>query len=321
MNECKGYLFEFAVSLELSKIYQLEKVFLNSIPPVLYQKILQYQVDFSNHKYQELQIIIKLAQQSSELIAKRFPQADHLRLSGKIASEFDLLGQSEADLIIESQGSSHGISLKLTMHKGDIHTKSAGYKSILSKYFSSYFPQALEDQEELNRFLEREFSQMALDLNLDQGLDPRSDFSLWNELGLPTLPGELDIELKERVHYYYYQLKLKLEKILKTYKEFDSKLFDQALSPFLGQTDSRVLGLIVSYDLEGRADFQFIDTDLSSRIQKLEFPLSEAKNSYFDLKIYQQEKAEITLRMRIKPMNEFTVPGIKVNSSLILTNS
>ena len=306
LNECKGYLFEYALSAHLSKVIDQYEKFISKIPPNLEQMILKYQTDLYQIAPDFIEKIQRAVDQSSKMMAPYLRGIDEVSLIGKVSNS------DESDILfLKNDQIQYGLSVKLSFQKSDLHTKSAGYQSILAKYFTSFY-EVNSDQSSMNEFLDYEYRNLAHKLYESVEMEISDDLSQWKASNQATLPGDLGTEQKKILHLYYEKLSIKLYEILLRYYEEDSELFIKSILPLAGMSSSHIIYLSAQITekediIELKEQSDYLSANRVEFIQQ---------KSYVDMNLFMDDKKIVRIKLRIKPMNEFIQIGVKVNASI-----
>ena len=208
------------------------------------------------------------------------------------------------------------LGLKLCRKGSFVNTKSGGIKSFFTRYFSS-FEQASFFQERVNRETEASYQHMAQTLYEMNGLEFLGSFDeRWAGCGKSSLPGEVNPKERDVVLHFYYRLIKEFHEAFCYFSRHDRECFRHCLLALLGVSHKGMMKMITFYDRSPLKKYIFDSTvveDWSKLYCALKnsevLPLRE-KRSSFELAF-----APHRLQIRLKPMNTFTVPGLKVNCS------
>ncbi len=318
LNEYKGNLFEYLVTLILTKKYKLEAQFVTSLGAD-FRSMLSQCENFIRNNYPELLIDLpRLASGLAEQIEKtiELTSATSIHQIGKVAMASQDQRFGEADILIKDGDKQFPISIKLSKQHAYVNTKSAGLKSFFSKYFTS--DAALKLQEELNQFSDMAFDDMSYKIHEEAGIEYDSAFKNWKENGLTELPGELDEVY--RVHYleYLYAVIEKLHGILVSLYQNNTKEFATSLLPLLGFSQLDVVQATCYYkaqkDGKGYGDDCTVVETSKSIVNNLdEIEVGEYKKGVANFNIYFPDRI---LQIRLKAMNRFTSKSFKINCSV-----
>lgn len=318
INEYKGNLFEYLLGQNLAKHFALEAAFQESLPASLRDRLAFYE-DFllqnDRELYKRLPLLASSVSQS--LIPSLNFDVTQICLVGKLSGQNEREEWGEADLILLGKQSQRKISLKLCKENAFVNTKSAGLKSFIEKYFNA-FPESFLWQQKLNEKVEKDFYKMAHSLYERVGLEFKGQFdSAWSEAGFSELPGELESSLSELVLSYYSEQAKYLKNCLEFFYNENPRLFCQSLFPLLGLAGEDILQVICFHGVAQGERYQLKDISLMEMYQLNEKfntfsfgPWDEGKSS-FEIRF-----EKLTLQIRCKPMNKFTVPALKINCSI-----
>ncbi|MFZ8933408.1 MAG: hypothetical protein ACO20H_05375 [Bacteriovoracaceae bacterium] len=309
VNEYKGNLLEFMLARSIAQSYGLEVNFLKGLDSQLMKTLSQYEKELRKVSPELLKTLPLIAQQVFETIKKQLPQK--VTMVDVIGKKAQYAQYKEADILIGHSEGLIPLSLKLCKDNSYINTKSGGIKSFFTKYFSE-FEGINKLQSDLNFQSSVAFEQMAFDLHEYFGLSYKGFFS--DEFIMKAkseLPGHLSEDLKKIVHHYYYQCIQKFYELFILLSEKDEALFSKSLMPILGLGHADMWQVAVLY----KKDYLVSKIHLQKSIKGLSAPFKliplKPNKSYF----YLQIGADI-LQIRMKPMNKYTVEGLKVNCSV-----
>ena len=310
LNELKGNLFEFLLGLKIATKHECQEQFFRDFHPSYRETLSAYET-WLRQKRPHLAIQLPLlAEASFKEVARIIDfKVQEVKLTGRLAKE--------ADIVLAGKEKSLTLSLKLCKKGSFVNTKSGGIFSFVSKYFSPlYREEASVLQEQLNKKTYMSFHQMGLALYEAAGLDKfEGEFTEeWDERGFGHLPGQLPHHLKEIVFKHYQRVIGELYRIFKILLARPT-LFSKALGPIMGLTSPEVNQLLCfhkgtdNYQLAGVKIFAGLDLEkLLSSMQLNEYRGFEAG---FEIAL----KGRV-VQIRVKPMNKFTVMGLKVNCSI-----
>lgn len=308
LNEYKGNLLEFLVAKELAKSFCLEKKFYNDLDRELQTVFLSYEADLRHRDPHLLKKLPIFAKKMASLILDEIKgEVDRIEVIGKKAQYGEF---KEADILVLGKDMT-ALSLKMCKYNCYINTKSGGVRSFFKKYFN-HFQEATNDQQKLNHQLDIHFSKMGFDLYESQNLDYEGKIGrdLVDVLGT-ELPGQLEGEPKFIVHNFYYSVMKDFFKVLSKYYLEDKKKFLNCLYPLLGFGNDKIIQVMAlyknQYELE-KVVLKKKEDLLNNDIELCD--LNESK-SFFEIKVCRD-----ILQIRLKPMNKFTVSGLKVNCSV-----
>lgn len=325
LNECKGNLFEFLVAQGLGSYSKVEVDFLLNLPVDFKTRLLSYEELMRTNEPALLLNLPKLAEQTVGQIVNDSTVSNQIFKSwnviGKMMATNDNELWNETDIvgIYDSLGVEKKltISLKLTKDHSFTNTKSAGVKSFITKYFSSFnqthHSYLISLQNELNSEVDSSFLQMGHKLYEAIDADFKGSFdSRWSDRH-SELPGELSDDLREIVHGNYNRVALKLSTLLNKLKERDSDLFFKSLYSLCGFGHNEIVQVNCfhqNYEFKKVSIKKFEDY-FSDELKVFEIlPLKKSASS-IDIVI-----GKIVLQIRVKPMNKFTTPAYKINCSI-----
>lgn len=321
INEFKGNLFEYLVGQKLSQASNIESDFIHSFGGELKNLLGSYELWLRKNDPVCLRELPSLAAQTcSELSSKLPSKINKIRVVGKSAggSHNEVVG--EADIILEGPENITPISLKLCKKGAFVNTKSAGIRSFFHKYFSPTFGNiATEKQNHLDDFLDQSFERMGHELYQSCGLEFKGKFD--SDWTLGELPGQLEPEMREIIWKHYQRV---IKEIYNSVLEFfntNEDTLKKSLKLLLGFGEENLIQAICFHkevSLGGKKSrYQFSEL----KIHKEEdffgnnsiIKINELKAGISSFEIVLNN---FVLQIRVKPMNKFTVPAMKINCSL-----
>lgn len=322
LNECKGNLFEFLVAQRFAAKTALEDQFLIDLPSDFKLKLRDYEELIRSHDSRLLVKLPHLATYTFQSIWEDLSLESYHFTGWKVIGK--LVGINESDTwnetdIVGTYKTENGqtknlpISLKLTKDQSFTSTKSAGVKSFLQKYFSSFGQLSLDYQTELNSAVDDSYLRMGHKLYafIDEEFQGNFD-SRWTN-HYPELPGELDIEMRHIVHDNYYRVALKLSAILNELKSINAGLFYDSMASLCGFGHEEIIQVNCfhnNYELKEVLIKKSSDIFSKSEMVCDILPLKEQSSSV------EIRMRNLVLQVRIKPMNKFTTAAYKVNCSI-----
>ena len=319
INEIKGNLFEYLVAKNLACHYKIERDFVKGFTGGLRKKLTSYQEWLLHEDSGLYHRLFSLSDSVSESLLSRLPKNIHqVAVIGKITGASHNQVFKEGDILLSDKKHFVPISLKLCKDCSFVNTKSGGVRSFLLKYFTR-LPECHKWQLKLTTAVEQNFARMAHELYDATGLEFSGKFDeQWEQSGLGDLPGALPEDLSRIVGNYYSRV---IGVIYEAFVDFYQNAKDQfidALNPLVGIGDSRIIQVICfhtgtspgpnRYSLARISIRDFSDLKSFRKISIM--PLKKGISS-FEIKM-----GEVVLQIRLKPMNKFTVPALKVNCSV-----
>lgn len=317
INELKGNLFEFLVGQCLANSFGLEGDYLGSISKEFRDRLHTYELWLQTHSPDLLEKLPLLAKSTADFYIKNEPESvDAILLVGKVLGGSSDQRAKEADLLLKIKDRLASLSLKLCKENSFVNTKSAGARSFYPKYFRVHFPSAVPAQNNLNHKLEEDYKEVSLALHEMAGLEPEQQFGKsWQEAKLPLLPGQLNTEMNKRLkEHYYYMIQSFYEVWENLYKK-DRKKFYDCMMPLLGFGHQDLIQLSCFYSGDYKLSFNNLKKAKPYRSMLESAELSPPKEG---LSSFEMKMDDCSFQVRLKPMNKFTVPGLKVNCSLKL---
>lgn len=331
LNEYKGNLFEFLVAKELATLLKKESFFLSHLSRDLLERLRLYQetlLEYDRDLYQKLPVLAKdfvkeLYASWSDDKKNEFLSIDEIFLLGKLAANSGERLWKEADILLRSGSGINfeiPISLKLSKKGSYTNTKSAGIMSFFTTYFEVFDekyqkPLSIHDrQARFNLLLDNSFDQMALMLYREKALVYEGGFGPSYLNHYSDLPGELQGQDREILMEHYKRLAKALVDELKELSRLDSQLFTRCLFDLMGfsSEETRVWTCYHQDHLFYEAHEESLNgfAKLCATQNDVTFlPLEGAGSVNIKL-------VNLTLQLRIKPMNKFTTKAYKVNCSI-----
>jgi len=323
INELKGALFEYLVAESLSTLCRPECRC--EIAPDLRNRLLHYESWLRDHDLGLIVFMPEVARRVAREISQHLPeQLKGIEVVGKTAGGSGRRDLQESDVVVHAQESDFFIGLKFCKSGSFVNTKSGGAQTFLGRYFA-VFSESVKYQQELNAEMERAYLMMGQSLYEEAGLAQGYDFKghfgdEWLAAGLPELPGQLVPKMRELVLQYYqcaiqslYTRTLELAKA-------SPKLFAESLYPILGFGARNLIQAIVFVDSkQGEDKKQYrlnsfkihTEKDVVAQFGRMQLAPLQKDISSFEILLETWR-----LQIRMKPMNKFTVPGLKVNCSV-----
>lgn len=320
INEFKGNLFEYLLGHSLSRKRGVETQFIKSFGGELRARLSEYESWLRVHDQELIFALPNLAETCAEQLHQELGDIDihNILVMGKIGSAGGNDHFNEADLLILTKNEKVlPISLKLCKAHSFVNTKSAGVKSFIEKYFTP-FREAGERQLELNQRVELAFHSMAKTLHDMAELKYENGFGqAWKDAGLPELPGQLDKDMNAVVVESYRPVISMIREFLINLHKQDEKLFIECLKPLLGFGKEGIIQMTCYHQQKEGRKYQFHSLELYQG-QSL---LNESLSCSFDdqnpeISSFQITCGELSLQIRVKPMNKFTSMAHKINCSI-----
>jgi hypothetical protein len=310
LNEFKGNLFEYLVGNGLAKNYGLEGQFARDFNGGLRAQLKEYELWLRQNGPEILRQLPELAKATGlqlEKVLERGPLA--IKVTGK-------LGQvtfKEMDLAYETPNGLTPISLKLCKERSYVNTKSAGIRSFISKYFEA-FERAGMWQKDLNLLLDVSYQQLTDELYDRVEMAPDRQFKNWP---LSHLPGQLPEELRPLLFAHYTRVVKKIYQAFTFFLESDRELFKSCLLPLMGFGLENMVQATCYHGSDGGQDYQLKSVSIRRHNEVKEKldglilrPLKDGISSF------EFELEGLLFQIRVKPMNKFTSPALKINCSL-----
>jgi hypothetical protein len=310
INEYKGNLFEYLVAEKFALNNHILETFYQDLLPGLKDKLTVYEKELYKLDKVLFKNLPQFADEMAVEIQKHIPfEVKRVLIFGKIAKslddEFD-----EADLsLIGTQNEIVKISLKFSKKDSFINTKSAGIRSVLTNYFKSSSSENL--QAELNRILDHEYLILGKKLYDLNNLDVFDNFVEWKKLRFPELPGELKDEAHGILMEFYQKISNQLFLAFQQISREDKKLFIHGIQMLSGFSDTKLYQAYAFHDHHEKV-ICLVKNSNPQYWENFQFKEDQLlKTSSFHLNL-----KDMVLQIRVKPMNVFTTPALKVNCSL-----
>jgi hypothetical protein len=327
LNEFKGNLFEFLVAQRLARRIYKEDEFLLGLPLEFKNKLSSYEDMVRTHDPKLLQ---KLPVLAAATVDKIYLEAglDSMEFSqwnviGKMVAMNDNDLWNETDVVgtYKSECGENkllALSIKLSKDHSFVNTKSAGVKSFLLKYFGHTKSIIENMQNDLNTLVDESFSCMGHKLYSQIDQEWTGSFNrLWTD-HYTELPGELPPEMRSVVHEFYHLVAAKLSGLLQELKVLDPALFFDSLYSLCGFGHADIIQVNCfhqDYELKNITVKKFADYFEKTNKECLLLPLKELASSFEII------MGDLTLQIRVKPMNKFTTAAYKINCSIKLRDS
>lgn len=307
INEYKGYLFEFLVGKSFASNSRLGEVpFLNSISKEQFTRLESYQ----NALYVTEPVLYR------QLPLLATATVDYYLQKSNCSNDYsvELISRSlnhetNADLVLVFANTRINLSLKLVKDQVYVNTLSAGIKS----FFSKYFKDALDHQNELNTRVLQAFEKMRFHLLDHYGHELSGKlFEQWRSAGNAILPSQLDEELRQYLLEYYHTCISTIFVHLKELYKSDTKATQVSLRNLCG------LGADVNHLFcfhHGTESYKLSRiVEMNSRVLGGQIPkiIPPARGSSYFLIDYHH----VALQIRVKPMRDFTTFAMKINCAL-----
>ena len=320
INEFKGNLFEYLVGRSLACRVGVESRFIQSFGGELRRRLVEYESWIRVHDQDLVYSLPSLAKECSEKLLQTLNDVciHNVLVMGKIGAAGGNDHFKEADLLILTEKEKViPVSLKLYKANSFVNTKSAGVKSFIEKYFSS-FRTAQNRQAQLNERVGLSFNNMAKQLYDLAGLTYTEGFDKnWINEGLPELPGQLNNEMNAVVVKSYRPVIAMIRNIMLEFHAEDPDLFVKCLHPLMGLGKKGMIQLTCSHQQKEGKKYQLHSVDVidetekSAKMTECIFDQANPEISSFQLSF-----SSMKLQIRVKPMNKFTSMAHKINCSI-----
>ncbi|MBG07346.1 MAG: hypothetical protein CME68_01180 [Halobacteriovoraceae bacterium] len=323
INEFKGNLFEFLVGSWLSRKYNRETQFLKGFGGSLRSQLMTYEKylrEYDPELVKRLPILAReTADKSSSVLPKDIFQ---IFVVGKCPEFKKRVQLKEADLLaLTEDGKEYLLSLKLCKTRAFVNTKSGGVRSFIGKYFYE-FREAPILQQKISDFIEQSFLQMSYQLYEKAGLTFEGKFGdEWEEVGKSSLPGQLSKDDLVLVQDHYHRVIQEFYNAFIDFSKKDEEKFKKALFPLLGMGLKNIIQVTCYHGEKSQKGekerYQLKEVDIvtsqkiSNELESIKIEKLKKGLSSFEIRL-----KTFILQIRVKPMNIFTVPAMKVNCSI-----
>lgn len=317
LNEMRGNLFEYLFAKNLANHFKILEKFERGINSELSDQFRIYQTHILQHFPDLPQKLLGLAEQAVGKFHEHrsiLPdEVSDIQVVGKVTGQAK--ESQEADILLyEAPGNiCLGISLKMMHVRGYVNTKSGGAQSFVEKYFQSIT--GVENYHD--RFLDSVQSNYEQIVQKTcQILDiPTASISNgeWKNYLESRLPGQQPPEVREQIHLGYNKMILSLYEVFKEMHTAEPVQFKSCLTQLFGMTGANNVSVMCYYSKDYNLDDLDILTkdQLEKELEDLEIQAEAPEKSSFTI-----NTPKYSLQVRIKPMNEFTVPSYKINCSV-----
>lgn len=319
LNEMRGNLLEYLLAWNLAKHFKILKKFEAGQDSELSKQFATYQ-SYILQKFPDLPTRLrKLSLEVMHELLDRMPSELKADISIQNLKDIKVVGkvsgrvQNESDILLFTQKRTVGLSLKMMHTRGFVNTKSGGAQSFILKYFGA-LDIAENLQFQFNQAIQMDFDQLVR--NVCQNLEiPFENIETgdWKEYLASKLPGQQNPEIRKMIHQCYNKMANHLYYSFQELYTADKNRFMHCLISLYGLSDQNLYSVLCFYDQEySLNELEVLGRDeLMQELEKMEIqPEAPTKSSF---EIYSDR---FILQVRIKPMNEFTVPSYKVNCSL-----
>jgi len=307
LNEIKGALFEYFVAAKLAERFDLTGDFLVNITESQRSRLQQYENWLRGSKLALLQNLVLMSEKINDrlLAEENFPKKlDKIIWSGEAGGE--------GDIILFFQDQKIPLSLKMCKQNSFVNTKSAGLKSVIKTYFG-HFDQAQFLQDELNSETVASFSLLGEELYRHEDLgDFEGKFAEnWRH---SHLPGQLPAALQNILYQHYFRVATKLQALIAALYTQSKEEFLKGLWALCGLTHPDLWQIIWQYENQELPSGSLgILNRKRLQLKSHQLSLSEVIPDGASFSVH---FASSELQIRVKPMNVFTTPAMKVNCAI-----
>lgn len=304
LNEIRGRLLEFSCAKGLACFYKIEHEFFALLSSSEISELQQYQnylIQYDQSFYQYIESA------GNEFIKKINPAKDKsvksVILTGQLQNQNKF---KEADIVAIGEVN-FLYSIKLIKENSFINSKSAGIKSIFGKYFNEN-----ELQLTLNKNIELYFDQFKLHFFnfFDVHVDELSFVELLKKFNITDRPGQLPQELSVILFDFYRKCVSDIHQHFVQLLNQNKIKFLENIKPLIGFGRDD-LNVVTFYHC---ADFSKVRLDIHDKsvMSTKNVQISELSGHTAFL----IELDHLILQIRVKPMNSFLAPSLKVNCSV-----
>lgn len=303
LNEIRGAMLEFSCANSIAQKFNFLEKFYKNLPTEIYHELLQYQDFMRENDPEGLEFITKVGHEfGQKLSGNDLGVLNSIYLTGKTKLNNHI---HESDIVLDFQKKQQMISLKLIKMDSFINSKSAGSKSFFSKYFNDEIYQQFFNQQVTNHF-------QNFKIRFFNFFDAPIEKYTFNELcrleNITDRPGQLPEELRLMLFDFYAEI------IKMIFDYFDQKIndskFQDQLRPLMGLGNEKIKVCVVEYKKSFKNyKINFYDVNEFSTRNFMVCPISGHTSFNIDLD-------KLILQIRVKPMNSFTAPSLKVNCSI-----
>lgn len=305
LNEIRGRLLEFSCALNLAQSTGQQAIFFRELGEVTIAEIQQYENYLRINDHKSYQYI----QQAGFIFSNYYrennkQQFEKILLTGKLVDKSNF---KEADIVVVSDSCHDLVSIKLIKSNSFINSKSAGIKSIFSKYFNN---SALQD--ELNKNIDLYFNQFKLSFfeHFDRCEQEITFSELLKEYNLSDRPGQLPKDLRNLLFQFYRKCIEEVHHVFSWQFQHQLKQFHESLKPLLGFGQATMKVYTFVHDANFSTPRMTVHDAAVTDTQKIDISDVTGNTSFF-VKLDQ-----LILQIRVKPMNSFLAPSMKVNCSV-----
>ena len=256
-------------------------------------------------------------------------QLTGIEVVGKIAGGSGQKDLHESDLVVHTQNpqgqtEDFFIGLKLCKTNSFVNTKSGGAQTFLTRYFAA-FSEAVKYQQELNSDMERAYHMMGQNLYEETGL-VAGGYEFKGYFGPEWLESDSRVTwtINTRAREWFCNIINAIQSLytrMSALSQTAPRFFSDSLYPIVGFGARNLIQAIVFVDskqaFDGKKQYGLnsfkihTEEDVVMELSEMQMaPLQQAISSFeIMLKSWR-------LQIRMKPMNKFTVPGLKVNCSV-----
>ncbi len=306
INEYKGHLFEFLVGQELATQFSCQNSFQTQFSTGRRRKLATFETWLRHNRPHLVHQLPLLAKECAQHLGRVLEgPIQQVVMVGQWASAVDRSPLKEADLFLVKGEGLIPVSLKLCKRESFVNTKSAGIFSFFDKYFATCNAHASAHlQESLNQTVRKSFAQMMDQLQR----------SSWTAAKDSELPGQLPLPWQKLVSAHYQRVIEALHKGVKKLSQ-SRQNFEQSLAPLIGMGENQTVQAVCFH--RGTDNYQLDSIQIKPAGKRRELC------SNFQIMDYVPPRASFEillpkqiLQIRVKPMNKFTVMGLKVNCSI-----
>lgn len=319
INEYKGHVLEYLVGLEIAKKKGVLESFIATLPSTLIERLTHYQ----NQLYTlDAMLVKKLPSMAIQIMEKLIPIIDDRLLENIIGVE--VVGKTklyekeypEADIVVRSRSQILPIGLKFCKLHSYVNTKNAGIRSFLSKYF--HHENAVMDQIAVSKEFDQYYQELGTQLYAMHDAHYLGEFDdRWIQWGHSHLPGENTKEIQQLIYNYYHKIIKSLYKCCFQYAQENPELFWSDIIALMGLGHKDIVQVFCFHD--GVKNYSHIGVEILTVDHYSNLPFGTLQAPQDGLSFFEIHWSGCILQIRIKPMNTFTTPNVKINCSVKYT--
>jgi hypothetical protein len=167
-------------------------------------------------------------------------------------------------------------------------------------------------QFELNNFVDIEFEIFARELHSLASIEYTEGFKNWCDQGYPTLPGQLSEKFRTPLLEYYHNITSRLYNSFNLIQSSNLEIFNNAIMMLMGVSNIDIIQVIAFHSGNKLSSISIHEFEKISQLT-----VDEPKTNISSFLIHSSASQ---LQIRLKPMNVFTQPSMKVNCAIKFIN-